>query len=518
VIKKLTENRKGDLFFEKENEVGKFFLGVVGADIGKTEAKGKASLFTEPVTEKGRLIGTLDDRHIVTVAGSRAGKGRSAIIPNLLTYPGSMVVIDPKGDLARITAARRRRMKHTVHVLDPFNASGLGNGDTYNPMRSLRDGSPTLVEDAGSIADAIVMRNPDTKDPHWDESAFRLIETLILHVATRPDMKLPRDLCTVSQYLSQINDTNVEAALKGSKHAAVKDGANDFYQRPVNERSSVLSTARRHARFLSYDSMQTVLRDTEGALDLADLKTKRTTVYLVMPAMRMGTCARWLRLFVNMALAKMEEIPAAPEFPIIFCLDEFAVLGHMKTIEDAAGQLAGLGVKLWPILQDLTQLQALYGKRWETFLGNAGVLQFFGNSDQTTLEWISKRLGEFMISTKSVSQVDVATKAGGNTGESVSQSVHPLMTPEEISRFFGRDDGELRQLIIRPSKRPLVLQRVCYDKQFADIDPEFKALLEEENKRGERVLASPPPELSEAIEEESTYARIQRRKAQAGNQ
>lgn len=472
----IRKNLKG-LHFSKSNEDGKFFLGAVGAEFDSAslqESRGGARLYAKPVGDNGLLIGVLDDRHIVTVAGSRAGKGRAAIVPNLLTYPGSMVVIDPKGDLAKDTAARRMQMGQRVHVLDPFNASGLSEGKpcTFNPMRELRPGSPTLVEDAGMIADAIVMKNEDAKDPHWDESAFRLIETLVLHVATAPCLEGRRDLLTVALYLSNANNKRVKEELTGSIAAnyAVRQGADDFYQRPDNERSSVLSTARRHARFLSYANIQTVLKD-EGSLDLADLKTTQTTVYLILPAMRMGTCSRWLRLFVNMALAKMETIKEKPKFPVIFCLDEFAVLGHMKTIEDAAGQLAGLGVKLWPILQDLTQLQALYGKRWETFLGNAGILQFFGNSDQTTLEWISKRLGETVVSHESRSIVSANAEARGESGRSFTDSVHPLMTAEEISRFFGRDDEQLRQLIIRPSKSPMILQRAYYDKEFGDLLP-----------------------------------------------
>jgi type IV secretion system protein VirD4 len=470
-------NELKGLHFSRSNEEGKFFLGAIGAEIGLTslqESRGRARRFAKPVGDNGLLIGVLDDRHIVTVAGSRAGKGRAAIVPNLLTYPGSMLVIDPKGDLAKVTAARRALMGQKVHVLDPFNASGLSkqNQDTYNPMRELHRCSPTLVEDAGMIADAIVMKNEDAKDPHWDESAFRLIETLVLHVATAPCLEGRRDLLTVALYLSHVNNKGVREELTGSTAAndAVRQGADDFYQRPDNERSSVLSTARRHARFLSYANIQTVLKD-EGSLDLADLKTTQTTVYLILPAMRMGTCSRWLRLFVNMALAKMETIKDDPKFPVIFCLDEFAVLGHMKTIEDAAGQLAGLGVKLWPILQDLTQLQALYGKRWETFLGNAGILQFFGNSDQTTLEWISKRLGQTVVRHESRSQMSIGAAVRGEKGVSFNESDHPLMTSEEISRFFGRDDDLLRQLIIRPSSPPMVLQRAYYDKEFGDLLP-----------------------------------------------
>ena len=106
-----------------------------------------------------------------------------------------------------------------------------------------------------------------------------------------------------------------------------------------------------------------------------------------------------MRLFVNLALQAMERTPGYPAAgsPVLFVLDEFASLGHMRQIEDAAGQIASYGVKLWPILQDLGQLKALYKERWETFMGNAGVLQFFGNNDLTTLEWISKRLGTTTI-------------------------------------------------------------------------------------------------------------------------
>lgn len=179
----------------------------------------------------------------------------------------------------------------------------------------------------------------------------------------------------------------------------------------------------------------------------------------------MGICSGWLRLFVNLTLDAMEREPIIPVHPVLMCLDEFAVLGHMKALEDAVGQIAGFGCKLWPILQDLGQLQALYGKRWETFIENAGVLQFFGNSGMQTLEWISKRLGQTTVLSASVKSPGYDSRVqSGDTGDSWGQQSHPLMTPEEISRFFGRDDELLRQLIIRPTWPAMVLQRAYYDK------------------------------------------------------
>lgn len=468
--------RNAPLRFSVENEEGRIFLGLIDAVVEQLPSDQSAGGRPSRYASGGDLVGVLDDRHIITVAGSRAGKGRSAIVPNLLTYPGSMLVIDPKGDLARLTATRRIRMGHRVHVLDPFNVSGVARAypGTFNPLRLLHFDSPTLVEDAGLIADSLVIKEKGEKDPHWNESARRLIETLVLHVATDPGHEGRRDLVSVSDLLDRAAEPAIVDELEQNSAArgAVQAGAMDFFLRPETERSSVLSTARRHVRFLGYEQMQAALRD-EGSIDPGDLKRTKTTIFLSLPAMRMGTCSRWLRLFVNLSLAQMEAVQERPEHPVLFCLDEFAVLGHMKTIEDAAGQLAGLGVKLWPILQDLTQLKALYGDRWETFLGNAGIVQLFGNSDLTTLEWISKRLGETTIINKSKSDPGyLARTTQGAKGESYSEAVHPLMTAEEASRFFGRDDPMLRQLVIRPSHAPLVLQRAYYDKH-----PCFKGLL-----------------------------------------
>jgi type IV secretion system protein VirD4 len=105
-------------------------------------------------------------------------------------------------------------------------------------------------------------------------------------------------------------------------------------------------------------------------------------------------------------------------------------------VEDAAGQIAGFGVKLWPILQDLSQLKALYETRWETFLGNAGILQFFGNNDLSTLEWISKRCGRTSITVTNTSDVTVSSRMGGAKGISKGTEVYDLLTIDEAARYF----------------------------------------------------------------------------------
>ncbi|MGF1620893.1 MAG: type IV secretory system conjugative DNA transfer family protein [Rhodomicrobiaceae bacterium] len=470
----------------------RIFLGLAG---GRTERRPRSDGTSEAHVLGGRAIGIASDMHMLTVAGSRAGKGRSVIVPTLLSYEGSVLAIDPKGELASLTArARAERLGQKVHVLDPFGVtSGYAatRRASFNPMRLLRygsrrtgRGSATIVEDGGLIADALVMREPGARDPHWDDSARNLIEGVTLHVATWRKYWRRRHLGTVrdlimgrAEHRGRTGMEVLQAEMQENAALGGRDAAEDFFSKPDDERESVLSTARRHIRFLSYESIKGVLSGHD--FDLADLKRGRVTIYLCLPAMRMGTCNRWLRLFVNLALAAFETTAGRPEPPVLMCLDEFAVLGHLKTIEDAAGQIAGFGVRLWPIVQDLGQLKALYRDRWQTFMGNAGVLQFFGNNDTFTLDWVSKRLGTTSLIVENRAEVGEreATKED-RRGLSWSAQTRSLMTGEEIARFFSRDDPLQRQLIIWTGGHPLILQRAKYDSHelFAGLadDPESR--------------------------------------------
>ena len=139
-------------------------------------------------TRSGRVIGWKDDRHLLTIAGSRAGKGVSLIIPNLIAYEGSAVIIDPKGENAARTAGRRGNgtkaggpgLKQDVYVLDPFGESGLPSA-SFNPLKALDARSEEVVEDIGLFADALIT-HPEQGERHWTESAQALIRALILLV------------------------------------------------------------------------------------------------------------------------------------------------------------------------------------------------------------------------------------------------------------------------------------------------------------------------------------------------
>lgn len=447
---------------------GKVFLGVIDATM--KEHKPKPTDRSQQkywYAQGGHAVGLEDDRHMITVAGSRAGKGRAAILPNMLTYTGSILATDPKGELASLTAEHRhKKLGQNVRVLDPFGVADVPDEyrASFNPLSILHPDSETLVEDAGLIADALIISS--SKDEHWDASARELITAIILHLVLQD---VPT-FCTLPEMRRILrNEVELEKQLGYRADRDDLDGvlsglAQSYLTKPSKEKGSVASTARRQTSFLDFKAIQGVLSGHD--FDLGSLKTEPTTIYLCLPATRMGTCNRWLRLFINLALSAMEAPHVPPPNPaVLFCLDEFATLGHMETIENAAGQIAGFGVKLWPIIQDLGQLETLYEKRWQTFMANAGVLQFFGNSDLTTLNWISERLGDTTLRVMTQSEVGHKQAAEtGATGESWANDVQPLLKVDEISQIFSRDDRYCRQLVIWAGRDPMILQRAYYDK------------------------------------------------------
>lgn len=126
----------------------------------------------------GRFLGHLDDRPMITIAGARAGKTSTILEPNLYLYPGSMLVLDPKGELAR-SARLRRALGHRVYVLDPFGQSGEASA-CFNALAELDPGSWTIVDDVASITHALIVDEGDARSKHWNDSARALLLGIIL--------------------------------------------------------------------------------------------------------------------------------------------------------------------------------------------------------------------------------------------------------------------------------------------------------------------------------------------------
>lgn len=438
----------------------------------------------------GKMIGLLDNRHIITVAGTRGGKSACLLIPNLKLYPGSALVIDPKGELARETAAHRRDvLRQDVHVLDPWGVTDLPEPylSGFDPLAQLREDPANLIDNADLLADALIVSS--TSEPHWTDAARALLRALILWLSVDPastggvltDLpaiiaKLAKEAAAPSDarptlYMLSTLEADEADELERLALSIIRNQAKVMLGANPKELASILSTARTQLVFLESPAMVRNLR--LSLLRLTQLKSRPTTIYLCLPASRMGTHGRWLRLVVSLAVAALENAAFPPDaegepHSVLFILEEFAALGHMRALEQAVAYMAGYGVKLWAVLQDLTQLKRHYKEGWETFLGNAGVIQAFSVADQTTCDYLSKRLGEttFQITNKIDVGSDQASR--GDTGLRREFKTAPLLAPDEVARKFARlSDGKGGTkgglaLVLLAGAYPFVVDRVYH--------------------------------------------------------
>ncbi len=414
--------------------------------------------------QTNRLLRYDGPAHLMTMAPTRTGKGVGTIIPNLLTAERSVICIDPKGENAVITA-RARQMFGPVHILDPFGVTGHSNA-SFNPLNGLDPDSIDLADDVNTLADALVFDEPGTGgEAHWNEEAKALIAGLILRiVATEPPAQktlstLRRDLTLAPErfasLLTCMQDSDAACGL-------IARAANRHLGKSDREAAGVLSAAQRHTHFLDSPRMAAALGRSD--FRFSDLKTRTITVFLVLPPDRLASYARWLRLLVTQSLIEMAVSTVAPPLPVLYLLDEFAALGRLTAVERAMGLMAGYGVQLWPILQDIHQLRATYGQRSGTFLSNAGVLQVFGVNDHQSARVISDLLGQETV----VFQTMARSLDSDRSGLSFSQQHvgRPLLTPDEVRNLPSQ-----AQLLFLAGQRPVIAQKLRY---FSD--PEFASL------------------------------------------
>ncbi|ACS59189.1 TRAG family protein (plasmid) [Rhizobium leguminosarum bv. trifolii WSM1325] len=405
--------------------------------------------------------------HLLTMAPTRSGKGVGTIIPNLLTADRSIICIDPKGENAIIAGDAREKFG-PVHILDPFGITG-GPSAAFNPMDGVDPGSVDVAEDATTLADALVFDEPGLSgDAHWNEEAKALISGLLLHiVASEPNDR--RNLSTLRRYLTLAPET-FRAVLDemqgtGAINGLIARAANRHLGKSDREASGVLSAAQRHTHFLDSPRMTEVLSRSD--FRFSDLKANKATVFLVLPPDRLAAYSRWLRLLVAQSLTEMARTapsphPSAP--PVLYLLDEFAALGHLAPIERAMGLMAGYGVQLWPIIQDIHQLRATYGQRAGTFLSNAGVLQVFGVNDHDSARLVSDLLGQETVVFNTAARALDSERTGLSFAE---QHVgRPLLTPDEVRNMHARTE-----LLFIAGQRPIVATKLRY---YAD--PEFAGL------------------------------------------
>jgi type IV secretion system protein VirD4 len=438
---------------------------VIGADASDSILIGR-ELFDDGMAGDKVLYG--GPLHPVLFGQSGVGKGMGLLVPNLLSIVGkSIVVIDPKGQLAAMTARFRHFAGDDVKIIDPFGVlANVVNNDAgdrfadlrdlglvasagFNPIAALDPAAPNFYEDAAVIAEALIKIPPH--DPHWAESAQGLVTGLVMW--ERMDRGKDADLENVRRLLTEADGYDAEGNLNRGLHITAARmvargeredgfevaslGARFAAGHTSDEMESVRSAADTQTNWLLSRPMRADLK--KNGVDFRKLKTgdRPMTVYVILPANFLETHSVWLRLVVSEALrANM----TAGGRRVLLMLDEFAALGHLSIIQKLFGVTRDYGVQIWPVFQDLPQLKGLYPERWETLLGMAGVVQSFRTGDLTTAEWLSKRSGTMtaMAAGSSTGQGQSEAGRSTNSGDSRNPVPRPTVFAQDI---FGWPDG-----------------------------------------------------------------------------
>jgi type IV secretion system protein VirD4 len=369
--------------------------------------------------------------HAITLGPNGSGK-TTLIVSNLAKLRRSTFLVDPKGETLAITWRARAKLGPVV-VLCPFALAAVAGkapvSHGYNPMADLDPTSDNFTDDASLIGLALVPeRGGDST--FFDKSAQALVTALVMHdkIMNGPKANLGNVRRLLTQPFTAAGLQKTIADMAESHCEPLRSKAGRFVS---GSRSSmdVIATAISSTDFLDSPPIQ---RDLQGpGFDWDLMKREIVTVYLVLPADRLESHANYLRLIVTSALRSLLRSPPSDTLPpVAMILDEFAQLGFLPPIQNAAGIARGFGVQLWMILQDLSQLHALYHDRWQSLVGNAGLLSAFAPRDLFSAKYLSDLCGKQGRNVRSQS-----TEQGGKVSYNDSPHDFDFLKPEELMKM-----------------------------------------------------------------------------------
>lgn len=370
--------------------------------------------------------------HVLTVGGAGSGKGVNLIIPTLIsdqytTTESSVVVLDPKGENAAVCAPYLKSRGYEVHVINPFGIreiKHLGNS-RWNPLSDIEKGEEKRMCDL--IAFSIHNRVSQGEGNFWDNKTRQYISLYLQY-----DMHLwSGNIVTAYEALMRGGSKRIDH-LKAMAENETFSGA----QEASNILDSLMGeTAKTEENiYMSiYEAMNVfgdkALQESLGAykpdFEMRTISKKPTAIFLCIRHSDLRYYAAWVRMFTDILLRTLTK-HYNPNRKVVVLLDEFAQLGYVNEFKNSPAVLRGYNVTLWPIVQELGQLQSIYGKDWETFISNAAVKHWMGGGmDNTTAKYLEERMP--------LDIKFVGTNADGSPREVQTK----LMTADQIMKMDG---------------------------------------------------------------------------------
>jgi type IV secretion system protein VirD4 len=438
---------------------------------------------------------------VMLSAPTRSGKGVGVVVPNLLAWQDSAVVVDIKGENYAITAGFRAAHGQAVYAWAPFAADARTH--RWNPLSYIRADERHVVGDALAIAQ--ILYPTDVKgsgtEGFFNDTARNLFLGLALYLVDTPE--LPRTMGEVlrqssgqgqpvKKHLEEILKTREECGRPLSD--ACVDALMRFLSTSENTLSSILATL--NAPLTVFSDPLVDASSSGDDFSVLDVRRKRMTVYVCIPPNRLQDARVLLNLFfsqvINLNTSELPEHNPALKYQCLLVLDEFTALGRVNVLSATVGYLAGYNLRLLSVIQAVSQLDATYGQfEARTFATNHAVQILYAPREQRDANEYSEMLGTFTQKEESKGRSTSSGGRGGGTSQSRNESSQKrsLLLPQEF-----RELGTEREVLVVENCKPILADKIRYY-----TDPVFKA----------RVLAAPVlPELDLATHRARVEQRV----------
>lgn len=416
----------------------------------------------------GRYLTLPGQQSVLLSAPTRSGKGVGVVIPNLLAWPDSCVVVDIKGENHARTAGYRAAHGQAVHAWQPFDETG--RSAAWNPLSAIRTEPRHAVGDTLAIGQVLYPTNPrgSGSDAFFQEQARNLFLGLVLYLVETPE--LPR---TIGELLRQasgkgrtikehLQDVIRDRADDRPLSDACLDALNRFLGTSENTLTSILATLTAPLTVFAEPFVDAATSRDSFSLD--DLRRRRLSIYVVIPPNRLADAAVLLNLFFSQALhANTRTLPEQDptlQHACLFVLDEFTAMGRIGILSSAVGYLAGYNLRLLTVIQAMSQLDDVYGREQaRTFATNHGAQILYAPREQRDANEYSEMLGTLTERSESQGRsISSGAKGGGSShSRNISPQRRPLLLPQEFKEI-----GSEREVVVIENCKPILADKIRY--------------------------------------------------------
>ncbi|CAB3782191.1 hypothetical protein LMG28138_01460 [Pararobbsia alpina] len=429
---------------------------------------------------RGQYLRFAGQQFVLLAAPARSGKGVGVVIPNLLSYPDSAVVLDIKQENYTLTAGFRRAHGHEVYLFNPFAEDGRTH--RYNPLSAISDG---VFRVGDILAIGYALYPMGGHDDFWKDHARNLFLGIVLLLCEWRDARRagtadsPAHPVTMGEILRQSsgNGMPVRAYLQQAllRYRALLsrpcvDALNRFLANDDKVLASILATF--NAPLTIWANPIVDAATSANDFDLRDVRRRRMTLYIGVTPNHLAQAALLVNLvfsqLVNLNTKQLPEDNPDLKFQCLLVMDEFTAIGKIHIVARAVAYMASYNLRMLSIVQSVAQLESVYGRAdARTFITNHAMQILYAPREQKDANEYSEMLGTFTDKARSVSRSSAILGGRGGPSESVSEQRRPLLLPQELKEL-----GRNKEIIVLENTKPILADKICYWR-----DPAFTSRL-----------------------------------------